>query len=211
MIATFTSFGSRASLALAFSARNAANAWPYWSEWICARNTYCRFWSLNTEVAIAVVIQRIFFCASTLAASGTACALAYTPSTISIFSWLISRSTSLIAASALLCESALIGCTLYLPSTPPRSLTMSIAICAPIAQGTEHPRRRRAPTHPKPVGHPCDEVGFCPSRQPLFGLLIGSDVTQPGRQQGIEASSTSDELARSVPLGLAVAEPERVP
>src|SRR6516162_2594411 len=82
MIATFTSFGSRASLALAFSARNAANAWPYWSEWICARNTYWRFWSLNTEVAIAVVIQRIFFCASTLAASGTACALAYTPSTI---------------------------------------------------------------------------------------------------------------------------------
>src|SRR5262249_21986636 len=70
MIATFTSFGSRASLALAFSARNAANAWPYWSECIWARNTYWRFWSLNTEVAIAVVIQRIFFCASTLAASG---------------------------------------------------------------------------------------------------------------------------------------------
>jgi hypothetical protein len=67
---------------------------------------------LNTEVAIAVVIQRIFFCASTLAASGTACALAYTPSTISTFSWLISRSTSLMAASALLCESALIGWTL---------------------------------------------------------------------------------------------------
>ncbi len=35
-----------------------------------------RFLSLNTEVATAVVIQRIFFCSSTLAASGTACALA---------------------------------------------------------------------------------------------------------------------------------------
>jgi hypothetical protein len=50
---------------------------------------------------------------------------------------LISRSTSLMAASALLCESALIGWILYLPATPPRSLTMSMAICAPIAQGTE--------------------------------------------------------------------------
>src|SRR5262249_38721604 len=76
---------------------------------------------------------------------------------------------------------------------------------------SHRPMPERGLTHPKPVGHPCDEVGFCPSRQPLFGLLIGSDVTQPGRQQGIEASSTSDELARSVSLGLAVAEPERVP
>jgi hypothetical protein len=43
----------------------------------------------------------------------------------------------LIAASTLLCESALIDSTLYLPATPPFSLTRSIAICAPCAQATE--------------------------------------------------------------------------
>src|SRR5216684_110735 len=36
------------------------------------------------------------------------------------------------ATSALLCESALIGWILFLPATPPRSLTRSIAIWAPI-------------------------------------------------------------------------------
>src|SRR5262249_52078853 len=48
-------------------------------------------------------------------------------------------STSLIATSALLCESALTGATLYLPPTPPRSLHRSIAICVPTAHATEPP------------------------------------------------------------------------
>src|ERR1700730_15736907 len=43
------------------------------------------------------------------------------------------------AASALLCESALIGSTLYLPATPPRSLTRSMAIWAPTEQAIEPP------------------------------------------------------------------------
>src|SRR5215475_7877246 len=41
------------------------------------------------------------------------------------------------AASALLCESALIGCTLYLPPAPPRPLMRSMAIWAPIELATE--------------------------------------------------------------------------
>ncbi len=53
------------------------------------------------------------------------------------FSWLISRSASLMATSGLLWESALTGSTLYLPSTPPFSLVRSMAICAPIEEATE--------------------------------------------------------------------------
>jgi hypothetical protein len=49
---------------------------------------------------------------------------------------LISRSTSSDGSIRLALQSALIGCTLY-AGDPPRSLTMSIAICAPIAQGTD--------------------------------------------------------------------------
>src|SRR6266516_1959156 len=59
------------------------------------------------------------------------------PRMISTFSWSISRSASLMATSALLCESAFTGSTLYLPSTPPCSLARSMAICAPIAQGSD--------------------------------------------------------------------------
>ena len=62
-----------------------------------------------------------------------------TPSMMSTFSWPISRSTSLIAASALLCESALTGTTLYLPPTPPFSLTRSIAMSVPTEDATEPP------------------------------------------------------------------------
>src|SRR5215475_8661881 len=43
------------------------------------------------------------------------------------------------AASALLCESAVTGATLYLPPTPPFSLTRSIAICVPTEEATEPP------------------------------------------------------------------------
>ena len=94
---------------------------------------------MNTAVATAVVIQRIFFCCSTLAESGTACELAKTPLMMSTFSWLISRSASLIATSGLLWESALTGAILYLPAMPPFSLTRSIAICVPIEEATEPP------------------------------------------------------------------------
>src|SRR5260370_23913227 len=61
------------------------------------------------------------------------------PLMMSIFSWLIRRSASLIATSGLLWESAAIETILYLPPTPPFSLTRSIAICAPTEEATEPP------------------------------------------------------------------------
>ncbi len=61
MIATFTSLASRPSLDLATSAMKAVEAAPNWSEWTWARNVYCRLRSFTTAVAMAVVIQKIFF------------------------------------------------------------------------------------------------------------------------------------------------------
>ena len=61
------------------------------------------------------------------------------PLMMSIFSRLIRRSASLIATSGLLWESAATGTTLYLPPTPPFSLTRSIAICVPTEEATEPP------------------------------------------------------------------------
>ena len=58
---------------------------------------------------------------------------------MSIFSWLNSRSASLMATSALLWESAATGITLYLPPTPPFSLTRSIAIWVPTDEASEPP------------------------------------------------------------------------
>src|SRR5262249_39969909 len=58
---------------------------------------------------------------------------------MSTFSWLISRSPSLMATSGLLWESTLTGATLYLPATPPFSLTRSMAICAPTEEATDPP------------------------------------------------------------------------
>ena len=45
----------------------------------------------------------------------------------------------LIATSGLLWESAATAATLYLPPTPPFSLTRSMAICAPIEEATDPP------------------------------------------------------------------------
>src|SRR5262249_8284238 len=73
------------------------------------------------------------------------------------------------------------------------------------------PASERGLTHPEPVGHPYDQVRLGSSRKPLFGLLIAAAVTKPGRQGGVEASSTSYEVARSVLLRLGIAECERAP
>ena len=72
---------------------------------------------------MAVVIHRNFFCRSTFSASGTACAEEYTPARMSTLSTLSSRSASLIATSALDWLSPSTWMILYLPSTPPFSLT----------------------------------------------------------------------------------------
>src|SRR5215469_11823884 len=61
------------------------------------------------------------------------------PLMMSRFSWLIRRSASLMATSGLLWQSTLTGATLYLPATPPFSLTRSIAIWVPTEQATEPP------------------------------------------------------------------------
>ncbi|MHC2245423.1 hypothetical protein ACVJH7_004730 [Bradyrhizobium elkanii] len=58
---------------------------------------------------------------------------------MSTFSWSIRRLASLIATSGLLWESTLTGAILYLPPTPPFSLTRSIAIWVPIEEATEPP------------------------------------------------------------------------
>src|SRR3954470_650326 len=74
MIATLMSLISLPSF-LAFSAMNEQDASPYWSEWMVGRNAYCRFLPLSTADDTQTGIQRNFLAASTLAASGTHCAL----------------------------------------------------------------------------------------------------------------------------------------
>ena len=101
------------------------------------RKVYCRLRSLRTLSAIAVVIQRNFFCLSTFSASGTAWALEYTPARMSTLSTFSSRSASLMATSALDWLSPSTCTILYLPSTPPRSLIRSIIILAPRQQLSE--------------------------------------------------------------------------
>ncbi len=89
----------------------------------CGRKVYWRFRSRNTASAMAVVIHRNLFCLSTRSAIGTAWALEYTPARMSTFSTFRSRSASLMATSALDCVSLSTRTSLYLPSTPPCSLT----------------------------------------------------------------------------------------
>src|SRR5258706_12361888 len=61
------------------------------------------------------------------------------PLMMSIFSWLIRRWALFIATLVLLWEAAATGTILYLPPTPPFSLTRWIAICAPTEEATEPP------------------------------------------------------------------------
>src|SRR6478735_7467640 len=105
MIAIFRFFGSLPNFDLAFSLTNVHEASPYWSEWILARKTYCRFLSLNTADETQTFAQKIFFAASIFAAMGTHCALEKTPMITSTFCSLSRRSVSLIATSVFDCAS----------------------------------------------------------------------------------------------------------
>src|SRR5215831_5924918 len=44
---------------------------------------------------------------------------------------------------------------------------------------SQRPAPERGLTHPNPVAHLRNQVRLCPCRKPLFGPLIGADVTQP--------------------------------
>jgi hypothetical protein len=51
---------------------------------------------------------------------------------------------------------------------------------------------------------------LCSAGEPLFGFLIGSDITEPRGQERIETSSARNKLLYFALLGLVIAERERV-
>ena len=101
MMATFSSFGSLPSRALACSLRKVQDASPNWSECTWARKTFVSFLSLNTAEATQTLAHMKRLAASTFCAIGTQWALENTPMIMSTFSWFSRRSVSLMATSAL--------------------------------------------------------------------------------------------------------------
>src|ERR671936_497379 len=98
-----------------------------------------------------------------------------------------------------------IGASCARTSLPPRPAAATVAAPQlfrgvfeePLAESTrpsDRPAPERGPTRPEPIAHAGEKVRLRPSGKPFFGLLIGSNITQPMGQKRIKPSSPGDEL-----------------